>query len=250
MKGRVALVTGASVGIGRAAARAFAEAGADVVVAARDADRLANVVRDVEAAGTTALAVSADVTNAEAVRAMVEAAMNVFGRLDCAFNNAGSGGKGGRAAELPGREWQHALDGYLTSVWLCMKHEIRAMLGTGRGVIVNNASVDAKRAYPFPGGSAYAAAKHGVLGLTRSAALEYIGDGIRINAVCRGWVRTPRVERLIAEDPELEARIQAQEPIGRLAEPEEVAAAVVWLCSDAASYVVGTALDVDGGYLA
>ncbi len=247
---RVAVVTGASAGIGRSAALAFAQVGASVVLASRDGPGLADVVREIEAAGGVALAVPTDVTDGDAVARMVDAAVDAFGRLDWAFNNAGSGGKGGRVAELSLREWQASLDGYLTSVWWCMKHEINAMLETGGGAIVNNASVDGKRAYPFPGGAAYAAAKHGVLGLTRSAALEYIGDGIRINAVCPGWVRTPRVERLLSVRPDLEARILEQEPIGRLAEPEEVAAAVVWLCSDAASYVIGAALDVDGGYLA
>ena len=179
-----------------------------MVLASRDGPGLADVVREIEAAGGVALAVPTDVTDGDAVARMVDAAVDAFGRLDWAFNNAGSGGKGGRVAELSLREWQASLDGYLTSVWWCMKHEINAMLEMGGGAIVNNASVDGKGAYPFPGGAAYAAAKHGVLGLTRSAALEYIGDGIRINAVCPGWVRTPRVERLLSVRPDLEARIR------------------------------------------
>jgi NAD(P)-dependent dehydrogenase (short-subunit alcohol dehydrogenase family) len=148
------------------------------------------------------------------------------------------------------RDWDRTINGYLKSVWLCMKYEIPEMLKVGAGVIVNNSSVDGMRAYPFPVGSAYSAAKHGVIGLTKSAALEYIAQGIRINAICPGWIQTPPVERWMRRDAVVAKEIVGQEPIGRLGKPEEIADAVLWLCSDRASFVVGATLAVDGGYLA
>ncbi len=147
-------------------------------------------------------------------------------------------------------DWDATIDGYLKSVWLCMKYELLEMLKRGAGVIVNNSSVDGMRGFPFPVGSAYSAAKHGVIGLTKSAALEYASHGIRINAICPGWVRTPPVEGWMNRDPEVARQIIAQEPIGRLGRPEEIAESVIWLCSERATFVVGAALAVDGGYLA
>jgi NAD(P)-dependent dehydrogenase (short-subunit alcohol dehydrogenase family) len=250
MRGKVALVTGGSSGIGRATAAALANEGAAVVIASRHQAPADETVRVIRREGGTALWVEADVSQAAHVKAMVEQTVSTLGRLDYAFNNAGSGSKGGGAAEIDEEAWDRTINGYLKSVWLCMKYELPAMLQTGAGVIINNASVDGLRAYPFPIGSAYAAAKHGVIGLTKSAALEYITQGIRINAVCPGWVRTPPVEGWMAQDPAIAQQILAQEPIGRLGTPEEIAEAVLWLCSDRASFVVGAALAVDGGYLA
>ncbi|WP_420628012.1 SDR family NAD(P)-dependent oxidoreductase [Candidatus Leptofilum sp.] len=250
MKDKVALITGGSSGIGEATAVAFANAGASVVIASRRKTKALQVVKKIEKAGNEAVWLQVDVSEETAVQQMIAEIDSRWGRLDIAFNNAGSGGRGGKTAEISAADWQKTLDGYLTSVWFCLKYEIPLMQKNGGGVIVNNASVDGKRAYPFPTGSAYAAAKHGVIGLTKSAALEYIQDGIRINAVCPGWVATPAITRWMERQPEVGKQIIAQEPIGRLAQPEEIAAAVLWLCSDQASYVVGTAFNVDGGYLA
>jgi NAD(P)-dependent dehydrogenase (short-subunit alcohol dehydrogenase family) len=251
MKGKVALVTGGSTGIGRATALTFAREGAHVVIASRHRTTADEAVRAIQGAGCEVVWIQADVTDATQVRQMVQNTVTAFGRLDYAFNNGGSGGKRvGRTADLDEEDWDGTIAGYLKSVWLCMKYEIPEMLKQGAGVIVNNSSVDGMRAFPFPVGSAYAAAKHGVIGLTKSAALEYIAQGIRINAICPGWIKTPPVERWMSREPDIAQQILRQEPIGRLGTPEEIADAVIWLCSDRAAFVVGAALAVDGGYLA
>lgn len=249
--GKVALVTGGSTGIGRATALAFAEAGARVAVASRTQATGEEVVRLIRAAGGEAIWIQTDVTQAKEVEAMVQAVIGAFGRLDVAFNNAGSGGAGGWLHEIREADWDLTVDGYLKSVYLCMKYEIAAMLqneGAEDRAIVNNSSVDGQRAFPFD--PVYSAAKHGVLGLTKSAGVQYAGRGIRINAVCPGWIRTPPVEAALAEQPELEGQWLMHQPIGRLGRAEEVAQAVLWLCSPHASLVTATALAVDGGYLA
>lgn len=253
LEGRVALVTGASSGIGRATALAFAREGAKVVAASRDVERLQETVGLIQGMGGEAIVVQTDVTQAEQVERMVEQAVAVYGRLDIALNNAGGyrlvGGKPGLTAELDEQVWDRVVAVNLKAVWLCMKYEIRQMLGQGGGVIVNNASNDGLRG--SPGMAPYAAAKHGVIGLTKSAAIEYASQGIRINAVCPGMILTPPVEQSLRDSPEGEAWVREQlEPIGRFGRPEEVAETVVWLCSDAASYVIGHALVVDGGFLA
>ena len=253
LEGRVALVTGASSGIGRATALAFAREGAKVVAASRDVERLQETVSLIHRMGGEAIVVQTDVTQAEQVQRMVERAVAVYGRLDVAFNNAGGyrlvGGKPGLTAELDEQVWDRVVAVNLKAVWLCMKCEIRQMLGQGGGVIVNNASNDGLRG--SPGMAPYAAAKHGVIGLTKSAAIEYAGRGIRINAVCPGMILTPPIEQYLGDGSQGEAWVREQlEPIGRFGRPEEVAETVVWLCSDAASYVIGHALVVDGGYLA
>ncbi len=247
MEGKVALVTGGSSGIGQAAALAFAKEGAKVVIANRTQTTGEAVVQAIKQTEGEASWIKADVSQADQVEAMIRKTIDTYGRLDYAFNNGGSGGKGGWTAEIEEEEWDQTINGYLKSVWLCMKYEIREMLKLGGGAIVNNSSVDGVRAFPWD--PAYSAAKHGVIGLTKSAAMQYAGKGIRINAVCPGWIRTPPIESILEHDPEAEARMILHQPIGRLGNPEEVAEAVVWLCSDRASLVVGTAMAVDGGYL-
>jgi NAD(P)-dependent dehydrogenase (short-subunit alcohol dehydrogenase family) len=249
--GKVALVTGGSTGIGRATALAFAAAGARVAVASRTQATGEEVVRHINEAGGDAVWIAADVTQARAVEAMVDSVLSAFGRLDIAFNNAGSGGDGGWLAEIAEEEWNLTIDGYLKSVWLCMKYEILAMLENAAGenrAIVNNSSVDGQRAFPFD--PIYSAAKHGVLGLTKSAGVQYANRGIRINAVCPGWIRTPPIDAILAEHPEAKGQWLMHQPIGRLGTADEVAQAVLWLCSPQASFVTATALAVDGGYLA
>jgi NAD(P)-dependent dehydrogenase (short-subunit alcohol dehydrogenase family) len=248
MTGKVALVTGGSSGIGKATAVAFARAGAKVVVASRSRRPGEATARQIVDAGGQATWIQTDVTQAPQVEALIQNIFRTYGRLDCAFNNAGSGGIGGWAVEIEEEDWDKTIDGYLKSVWLCMKHEIPAMLRGDGGAIVNSSSVDGQRGFPWD--PAYSAAKHGVLGLTKSAAMQYAEKGVRINAVCPGWIRTPPVEDVLSRDPDAEFSMLRHQPIGRLGRPEEVAEAVVWLCSDQASLIVGTALAVDGGYLA
>lgn len=248
MTGKVALVTGGGAGIGKAAALAFATAGVAVAIASRTAATGEAVVHAIRTSGGSAIWIETDVTQAAAVEAMVAQTVATFGRLDYAFNNAGSGGRGGWLTEIAEEDWDRTVDGYLKSVFLCMKYEIPAMLASGGGAIVNNSSVDGKRAFPWD--PVYSAAKHGVLGLTKSAAVQYASQGVRINAVCPGWIRTPPVEEMLRNDPQSEGAMLQHQPIGRLGRAEEVAQAVLWLCSDAASFVTGAALDVDGGYLA
>jgi NAD(P)-dependent dehydrogenase (short-subunit alcohol dehydrogenase family) len=247
MAEKVALITGGSSGIGRATALAFAKEGATVVIASRTQERGAEAVDAVREAGGEAMWVQTDVTKAAQVEALVQQIAEAYGRLDCAFNNAGSGGMGGWTAEMEEADWDATIEGFLKSVWLCMRYEIPLMLKAGKGAIVNSSSVDGQRGFPWD--PAYSAAKHGVLGLTKSAAIQYADKGIRINAVCPGWIRTPPVEGILTNDPDAEGRMILHQPIGRLGAPDEVAQAVVWLCSDAASLIVGAALAVDGGYL-
>ncbi|MEJ2212383.1 MAG: SDR family oxidoreductase [Anaerolineae bacterium] len=247
MVGRVALVTGGSSGIGKATALAFAHDGARVVIASRTPETGEQVTRTIGEMGGEATWIRTDVTQAAQVESLVRETLDVYGRLDYAFNNAGSGGNGGWITEVQEKDWDATIAGYLKSVWLCMKYEIPAMLQVGAGAIVNTSSVDGQRAFPWD--PVYSAAKHGVLGLTKSAAMQYAEKGIRINAVCPGWIQTPPVERTLEHDPEAEKGMLLHQPIGRLGKPEEVAQAVVWLCSDKASLVLGAAMPVDGGYL-
>lgn len=245
---KVALVTGGGSGIGRATALAFAREGYKVAVAGRRIEPLNETIKLIETAGGEAIAIPTDLTDAKQVETMVGKVIERFGRLDCAFNNGGSGGQTNWLADFNPEEWHKTIDGYLTSVFLSMKFEIPAILKTGGGAIVNNSSVDGLRAFPFD--PAYSAAKHGVLGLTKSAAVQYIQKGVRINAVCPGWILTPPVEEMIARDPGSPERVLMHQPIGRFGKAEEVAEAVLWLCSEKSSMIVGAALPVDGGYVA
>ena len=245
---KVALVTGAGSGIGRATAKTFANEGAKVVVADMDVEGGKETVRLIKNAGGEAIFVQADVSKPSEVEALIEKTVEIYGRLDCAHNNAGIGGAVTLTADYAEEDWDRVIDVNLKGIWLCMKAEIRQMLKQGGGAIVNTSSVFGMIGAPYY--SAYSASKLGVSGLSKTGALEYAQEGIRINSVCPGVIRTPMIERLTAVNPQLEAQLIAQEPIGRMGRPEEVAEAVVWLCSDRASFVTGIDMDVDGGYLA
>ncbi len=245
---RVALVTGGGTGIGKAASLVFAREGAKVVIASRTQATGEETVNHIRASGGVAAWVKTDVTQDAQAADMVDFAVQTFGRLDYAFNNAGSGGGRHMTDELTEENWDATIDGFLKSTWLCMKYEIKAMRIFGGGVIVNNSSVDGERAFPVA--PAYSAAKHGVLGLTKSAGVQYAKLGIRINAVCPGWILTPPIEESLQNNPASLELMLSHQPIGRLGKAEEVAEAVVWLCSDRASLITATILPVDGGYLA
>jgi NAD(P)-dependent dehydrogenase (short-subunit alcohol dehydrogenase family) len=246
--GKVAFVTGAANGIGRATALAFAREGANVVVADVSEEGNQETSRMIEELGGRALAVRCDVSRAEDVKAALDKALDVFGRLDFAFNNAGVEQPITATSEITEEEWNRIIRINLTGVFLGMKYEIPLMLKQGGGAIVNTASGAGVKG--FAGQAAYAAAKHGVVGLTKSAALDYAAQNIRINAVCPGIIATPMMDRFTGGTHEGEQRVITQEPIGRMGKPEEIAATVVWLCSDAAAFVVGHAMVVDGGQTA
>jgi NAD(P)-dependent dehydrogenase (short-subunit alcohol dehydrogenase family) len=245
-EGKVAFVTGAAAGIGRAAALAFARDGASVVVADVMEEGNQETARMIEERGGRALAVRCDVRRAEDVKAALDRTAAVFGRLDVAFNNAGvEPRKLVPTAEVEEEEWDRILDIDLRGVFLCMKYEIPLMLSSGGGAIVNTSS--GAGVIGVKGNPAYVAAKHGVIGLTRAAALDYAAKNIRVNAVCPGYIDTPMMARFTGGTAEGRARVIAEEPIARMGTPEEIAEAVVWLCSDASSFMVGHAMVVDGG---
>jgi NAD(P)-dependent dehydrogenase (short-subunit alcohol dehydrogenase family) len=244
-RGTVALVTGAASGMGLATARAFAEAGAAVVLADFKEDAVKAAAEKLVAAGLKALAVRCDVSDDAQVAAMVDRAVAAFGRLDAAFNNAGVMARIAPTADSTREDWDCVLGVNLRGVWSCMKHELRQMERQGSGAIVNNASVGALTGNPGIG--SYIASKHGVVGLTRTAALEYIKRGIRVNAVNPGLIDTQIARDVVSGDERAYAEIAKHVPIGRAGRPEKIASAVLWLCSPGASYVVGHALTVDGG---
>jgi NAD(P)-dependent dehydrogenase (short-subunit alcohol dehydrogenase family) len=243
---RVALVTGAASGIGRAAALQFAAKGASVAVADIDEAGARSTARTIQERGGSAVAIKADVADPESVESMVARLAETYGALHYAFNNAGIVGAGAPTADMPLEVWDRGIGVMLTGVFLCMKFEIPLLLRSGGGAIVNTSS--GAGIIGFPGMANYVAAKHGVIGLTKTAALEYIGSGIRVNAVCPGTARSRMVEDWIGGDPAAEAQVAGLHPIGRIASPDEIAAAVLWLCSEEASFVVGHSLVVDGGY--
>jgi NAD(P)-dependent dehydrogenase (short-subunit alcohol dehydrogenase family) len=246
--GQVALVTGASSGMGLATAQAFAEARASVVLADINADALRAATDGLTASDHTALGMTCDVSDEEEVAALVAHTVASFGRLDMAFNNAGIMIPPSDAADEPADNFDRVDAINLRGVWACMKHELRQMREQGTGAIVNCSSLGGL--VGLPGRASYHASKHGVIGLTKSAALEYAPRGVRINAVCPGTIDTPMVARMI-ENGELDtSEAIKNQPIGRLGTADEIAAAVLWLCSPGASFVVGVALPVDGGYTA
>lgn len=251
LEGKAALITGGARGIGRAAALAFAREGARVVVSDLQADGAQETVAMINAGGGQAVSVSGDVTKPELVKAWVETVVKTFGRIDCAFNNAGISGyqvnaAGKLTADWPEESFDRMIEINLKSVWLCMRDEIHAMLADGKGgAIVNTASIAGL--IGLETSSAYVAAKHGVIGLTKTAALEYARQGIRVNAVCPGYIVTDMTrEPMQRKGDQIVSRI----PFGRLGTPEDIAEMVVWLCSDRAGYVSGAAYNVDGCYVA
>ena len=257
---KIVLITGGSSGIGRAAALAFAREGAKVVIAARGVDRGAAVVREIESTGGVGLFIPADVSRSDDVKILFEETIKAFGRLDCAFNNAASfePGQVVRTADLSDDQFDLSIATNLKSIWLCMRHEIRQMLSQEPkgGAILNTSSVNGLGGAAY--GSAYAAAKAGILGLTKSAALEYSRENIRINALVAGAFRTPMLDGAIelfskgnpAVREKIEDRYKQLTALGRVGNPEEAAEAALWLCSDAASYVTGNSMIVDGGLTA
>jgi NAD(P)-dependent dehydrogenase (short-subunit alcohol dehydrogenase family) len=248
LEGKVGLVTGGTSGIGRDAAVLFAQAGAKVVVAGRREVEGKETIELVRAAGGAALFVKADVSKASDVEALVQKAVGEFGRLDVAFNNAGIEGPWIPINEQSEEDWDRTIDINLKGTWLCLKYEIRQMLKQGGGgAIVNMSSVAGLMG--SSGAATYVASKHGVIGLTKSAALENARNGIRVNAVCPAVVETPMADRLFGET-ETNKWVRSLHPIGRFGKPREIAEAVVWMCSDRASFMTGQSVVLDGGFLA
>lgn len=245
LEGKIALVTGASSGIGKATALAFARAGAAVVVAARRRAETEETARQIIDAGGRAIAVATDVSSEPQVRALVETAVRTYGGLDIAFNNAGVFGTEGPMHDVSEAYWDSIMAINLKGTWLCMKHEISAMLDQGSGAIVNMSSTAGLTGWSAA--ALYSASKFGVVGLTKSAALQYAPAGIRINAVCPAFTRIESIDAMVAQAPGADQQMTASIPLGRIGTMEEVAEAVLWLSSDAASFCVGHALTLDGG---
>jgi len=248
MKNRVALVTGGGSGIGRAISLVFAREGAKVAVVDMNEAGGKETVSMIEKLNEEAFFIKADVSKGKEVEAMIKKIIDKFGKLDYAANNAGIEGDQGSIIDQTEENWDKVVAIDLKGVWLCMKYELPHMLKNKYGAIVNTASVAGLAG--FAGISPYCASKHGVVGLTRTVALEYAKTGIRINAVCPGVIKTPMIDRFTHGDPEAEKGMMAMEPVGRLGKPEEIAEAVVWLCSDSASFVTGFPMAVDGGFMA
>ncbi|MFG3017889.1 glucose 1-dehydrogenase [Streptomyces sp. NPDC048254] len=243
---QVALVTGAASGMGLVTAHAFAKAGAAVVLADVDKDAVEAAAEELTAAGHQAIGVACDVTDESQAAAVVERAVTTFGRLDMAFNNAGIQVPPSDAADETAENFDRVNAVNLRGVWAAQKHELRQMRTQGSGAIVNCSSLGGL--VGLPERAAYHASKHGVIGLTKSAAVEYAPKGIRINAICPGVINTPMVADMLEGQAEAMAEIMRDQPIGRLGRADEIAAAVLWLCSPGASFVVGVALPVDGGF--
>lgn len=245
---KVAVVTGASFGIGQATAVAFAQRGAKVVVADWIEDKEEQTLKQIRAAGSDGLFVQCDVSKSAEVKAMIDKVIAAYGNIDFAFNNAGIEGNTSPLHECSEENFDRTIGINLKGTWLCMHYEIQQMLKQGKGVIVNCSSVAGL--VGFAGLPVYVASKHGVIGLTKTGALENAKSGIRVNAVCPGVIHTAMIDRITGKDQDVEKQYVAIEPIGRMGESAEIAEAVVWLCSDAASFVTGHALAVDGGFVA
>ncbi|AYN39049.1 glucose 1-dehydrogenase [Streptomyces dangxiongensis] len=245
LKGKVAMITGASSGIGAAAARLFAEEGAAVVLMARRGDRLEQLVAEIRAAGGRALAVEGDVCSSDDVERAVTAAVDTFGGLDAAFNNAGYATVGTPLLEMDDEDYARTMDVNVRGVWNCLRRQLPVMLASGGGAVVNTSSVAGVLA--SSASAAYVAAKHAVIGLSRAAAREYGDRGIRVNALVVGSTRTEMMDQVIAGSREVEERFEARTLRRRMASPDEIAQAAVWLCSDRAAFVTGAAVPVDGG---
>jgi NAD(P)-dependent dehydrogenase (short-subunit alcohol dehydrogenase family) len=249
LEGKVAIITGAASGIGRGAAMVFARHGARLVLGDIDEAGGEETAKAITETGADALFVRTDVTSATDVEAMVRAAMDRYGGLDCAFNNAGIEGAQQSLADSTEENWDQVNAVNLKGVWLCLRSEVALMLRSGGGAIVNTSSVAGLVGIPF-GLSAYTASKHGVLGLTKAAALEYATAGIRVNAVCPGGIRTAMFDRSIDAGIVTAEQAAALQPVNRLGTPEEVGQTAAWLCSDQSSFITGHAIAVDGGYVA
>jgi len=248
LQGKVALVTGGGSGIGRATSLRLAKEGAKIMIGDYVPESAERTVKMIKEAGGEASCVATDVQFAQQVEAMINKTVETYGRIDCAFNNAGIEGKFSDTILCTEENFDRTIAIDLKSVWLCMKYEIPQMLKQGGGSIVNTASIAGL--VGFNGIPAYVAAKHGVVGLTRTAGLEFAQKNIRVNCVCPGVIRTPMVERAIDGGGFTEAEVTAAEPIGRLGKPEEIAEGVLWLLSDASSFVTGHTLTIDGGWVA
>jgi NAD(P)-dependent dehydrogenase (short-subunit alcohol dehydrogenase family) len=246
--GKVALVTGGASGLGRGSAIALAKEGARVVVADVAANEAGATVQAITGAGGQAIFVKADVTRSSEVEAMVQTTVKAFGRLDFALNNAGIDGVRARTADYPEDVWQQVLNVNLTGVFLCLKSELAVMLKQGSGAIVNMSSVAGVTG--FPGHAAYTASKHGVIGLTKAAAIEYAKVGLRINAICPAYAHTPMLDRMLDHKPDLEAKLISRVPLRRLGTTEEIAQAAIYLFSNAAAFITGHSLVMDGGIMA
>jgi NAD(P)-dependent dehydrogenase (short-subunit alcohol dehydrogenase family) len=242
---RVALVTGGGSGIGQATALAFARIGAKVVVADLSIDGAKETSQLIGELGMESTAVRCDVSKSADVKMLIDHTISAYGRLDYAFNNAGIPGAVASLTDWSEETWDLTCSVNLKGVWLCMKYEIPEMLKQGGGVIVNSSSISGL--VGCPGLSGYTASKHGVVGITKCVALEYVKQGIRVNAVCPASIRTPLIDHVIAGNPEMQSFLENSQPIGRMGVPEEVAETVLWLCSDASSYITGLAVAIDGG---
>jgi len=243
---KVVMVTGGGSGIGQSTALAFGEAGAKVVVTDVMVEAGEETVQTIKKAGGKAIFFKTDVSRANEVEAAVQKAVDEFGRLDCAFNNAGIDGDLGPLHDQGEENWDRVININLKGVWLCMKYEIQQMLKQGSGAIVNTSSISGLTGR---GTIAYSASKHGVVGMTKVAALENAKTGIRVNAVCPAAISTPMVANLMSADPTMKVYLENMQPMGRVGQPEEVSQAVVWLCSDAASFITGHSLPIDGGLM-
>lgn len=245
LKDKVALVVGGTSGIGRATATLFAEHGATVIVSGRKSDAGADVVQHITGRSGAANYIRADVTDSRSIESLIREVVANHGRLDYAFNNAGREVPYLRTADIPESDWQAMVDMKLTGVWRCMKYELPQMVRQGHGVIVNMAGTWGLKG--APGYASYCAAAHGIMGLTRSAALEYAQDNIRVNAVCPGAVDTALLDRMVGGSEDMKRMLANAIPMGRLAKPEDIAQSVLWLCSDEASYITGQGMVLAGG---